>query len=225
MRLNMLKKLAGLSLAAGLGLGSAWSGLGVAHAGAPEDVIKIRSSWENIKYRMPEKEQEEAMEKLVKEATRIKSQYPQDASVLIWHGIIESSYAGLKGGLGALSLVKEARVSFEDALAINSSALEGSAFTSLGSLYYQVPGWPIGFGDDRKAAELLKKGLAINPNGIDSNYFYGDFLYRSGDYEGAEKALKKALMAPPREGRAVADEGRRKEVNELLAKVEKRLQR
>ncbi len=196
-----------------------------AQAGAPEDVQRIRSSWENIKYRMPEKEQEEAMEKLNKEAARVKAQHPQDAAVLIWHGIIESSYAGLKGGLGALSLVKDAKLSFEDALAINSSALDGSAYTSLGSLYYQVPGWPIGFGDDRKAAELLKKGLSINPNGIDSNYFYGDFLFRSGDYEGAEKALKKALQAPAREGRALADEGRRKEVNELLAKVEKKLQK
>jgi Flp pilus assembly protein TadD len=83
----------------------------------------------------------------------------------------------------------------------------------------------LGFGDDKKAAELLKKGLAINPNGIDSNFFYGDFLFRSGDYDGAEKALKKALLAAPREGRALADEGRRKEVNELLAKIEKKQQR
>lgn len=195
------------------------------HAGVQEDVVRIRSSWENIKYRMPEKEQEAAMEKLLKDASQLKAQHPQEASVLIWHGIIESTYAGLKGGLGALSLVKDAKASFEDALAVNSSALEGSAFTSLGSLYYQVPGWPIGFGDDRKAAELLKKGLSINPNGIDSNYFYGDFLYRSGDYEGAEKALKKAMQAPPREGRALADEGRRREIQELLAKVEKKLSR
>lgn len=196
-----------------------------AWAGAQEDLLRIRSSWETIKYRLPEKEQEEAMEKLVKEATAVKAQYPGDAGVLIWHGIIESSYAGLKGGLGALSLVKEARRSLEDAMSINPNALEGSAYTSLGSLYYQVPGWPLGFGDERKAAELLKKGLAINPNGIDPNYFYGDFLYRNGDYEGAEKALRRALSAPAREGRAVADEGRRREATDLLAKVEKKLHR
>jgi Tfp pilus assembly protein PilF len=47
-----------------------------------------------------------------------------------------------------------------------------------GALYYQVPGWPIGFGDKDKANELLKKALALNPDGIDPNYFYGDFLLK-----------------------------------------------
>jgi len=87
-----------------------------------------------------------------------------------------------------------------------------------------VPGWPIGFGDRGKAQELLKQGLALNPNGIDPNYFYGDYLFRSGDYDGAERALRKALQAPPRAGRAIADEGRRREVNELLEKVREKRQ-
>ena len=107
----------------------------------------------------------------------------------------------------------------ESAVQIDPKALEGSAYTSLGSLYYQVPGWPLGFGDNKKALDLLRKGLALNPNGIDPNYFYGDYLYRSGDYGGAEQALLKALQAPPREGRKLADEGRRREINELLQKV------
>jgi cytochrome c-type biogenesis protein CcmH/NrfG len=60
--------------------------------------------------------------------------------------------------------------------------------------------------------------LAINPDGIDPNYFLGDMLYRTGDYEGARKALTKALKAPPRPDRPLA-EGRRKEIDELLAKI------
>ena len=55
---------------------------------------------------------------------------------------------------------------------IDSNALNGSIYTSLGSLYYKVPGWPIGFGDNSKALIYLKKALQINPNGIDANYFY-----------------------------------------------------
>ena len=69
------------------------------------------------------------------------------------------------------------------------------------------------------AAEFLRKGLAVNPDGIDANFFYGDYLFRSGDYAGAEQALKKALLAPPRPARASADEGRRGEINQLLQKV------
>ena len=72
------------------------------------------------------------------------------------------------------------------------------------------------------ALEMLNKGLALNPNGIDPNYFYADFLFRNGDLDGAERALKKAQAAPPCEGRALADEGRRKEINELMAKIAKK---
>ena len=36
-------------------------------------------------------------------------EYPGRAEPLIWHGIILSSLAGAKGGLGALGLAKEAR--------------------------------------------------------------------------------------------------------------------
>jgi len=97
--------------------------------------------------------------------------------------------------------------------------LGGSAYTSLGSLYYQVPGWPIGFGDDKKAQEYLKKALAVNPDGIDANYFYGDYLFRKGEYAEAARWLNKAMQAPPRPGRKVADEGRRREIDELLDKI------
>ncbi len=188
-------------------------------AGMEDDVARVRQEWERIKYQVALKEQEAAFEKLAKDSEKVMAQYATQAEPAIWHGIIEASHAGAKGGLGALSIVKNARKSFEQALAINPKALDGSAYTSLGSLYYQVPGWPIGFGDDKKALEFLQKGLALNPNGIDPNYFLGDFLYRSGDYAGAEQALRKALQAQPREGRKVADDGRRKEINELLDKV------
>ena len=192
---------------------------GAAVAGVEEDVSQLQKSWEQIKYQTPSKQHEKGFESLMKDADKLVAQNPNRAEILIWQGIIESSYAGAKGGLGALGHVKNAKKTFEKALEINSNALDGSAFTSLGSLYYQVPGWPIGFGDDKKATEFLKKGLAINPDGIDPNYFYGDFLFRNGDLAGAEKSLRKALSAAPRTGRQVADEGRRQEINEILGKI------
>jgi tetratricopeptide (TPR) repeat protein len=190
-----------------------------AFAGLEEDVSTLQREWEKVKYQSPESSHEKGFESLIKEANQLVAQNPNRAEILIWQGIIESSYAGAKGGLGALAHVKNAKKTFEKALEINPTALDGSAYTSLGSLYYQVPSWPIGFGDDKKAAELLKKGLSINPDGIDPNYFYADFLFRSGDYSGAEKSLRKALQAPARNGRKVADDGRRKEIYQLLEKV------
>jgi tetratricopeptide (TPR) repeat protein len=188
-------------------------------AGVGDDVAEVQRAWERIKYELPASEQEPALERLARRAEKVMTDYPASAEAAIWHGIVEASYAGAKGGLGALSAAKSARKSFEQALALDPNALQGSAYTSLGSLYYQVPGWPIGFGNDKKALELLRKGLALNPDGIDPNYFYGDYLFRTGDYEGAEAALAKALQAPPRAGRQLADEGRRKEAQELLTKV------
>jgi tetratricopeptide (TPR) repeat protein len=172
-----------------------------------------------IKYQRPAAEREKAFAELTKNADAVRGRYTGRAEPQIWYGIIAASYAGARGGLGALSLAKDAKRALEQALEADPKALDGSAYTSLGSLYYQVPGWPIGFGDDGKARELLQKALALNPDGIDSNYFYGDFLVRQGDRDGARRALDKALKAPPRPGRALADEGRRKEIEALLASM------
>jgi tetratricopeptide (TPR) repeat protein len=193
-----------------------------AFAALNEDVSKLQHEWERVKYQVPAQDQEKEFERLVKEADKAVEQNPDRAETLIWHGIIEASYAGAKGGLGALASVKNAKRDLERAIEINPEALSGSAYTSLGSLYYQVPGWPLGFGDDKKAQEFLKKGLVINPDGIDPNFFYGDLLFRSGDLDDAERALRKALQAPARPGRKLADEGRRKEIRDLLEKIAER---
>ena len=189
----------------------------LAAAGLDEDVRALQGEWERIKYLRPAAEHEKAFETLTRSADEVRARHAGRAEPQIWYGIIAASYAGARGGLGALSTVKEAKKALETALAIDAGALEGSAYTTLGSLYYQVPGWPIGFGDDAKARALLQKALAINPDGIDANYFYGDFLYRKGETDGARQALARALKAPPRPERPLADEGRRKEIESLLA--------
>ncbi|WP_296950474.1 tetratricopeptide repeat protein [uncultured Massilia sp.] len=188
-------------------------------APADDAVARLQQRWAEIKYATPAAEQERGFQALAAEADQTLARYPDRAEVLIWHGIVVASYAGAKGGLGALGLAKDARKDFESALKIDRQALSGSAYTSLGSLYYQVPGWPIGFGDDKKAVENLKQGLAVDPASIDANYFYGDYLFRNGKYDEAETYLRKALQAPPRAGRKLADEGRRKEIDALLEKI------
>ena len=100
---------------------------------------------------------------------------------------------------------------------IDPTALNGSAYTSLGTLYYRVPGFPVGFGDHDKARKLLQEALKINPNGIDPNYFYADFLVKEGEHAAALPYLEKAAKAPARPGREVADKGRRAEIDALMA--------
>lgn len=198
----------------------AWlAGFCAAVSAAGPEVTRLQGEWAEIKYRQPKEAQAQRFESLAKASADLVAKNPADVELLIWHGIIESSLAGAKGGLGALGIVKNAKKTFERAIELNANSMEGSALTSLGSLYYQVPGWPVGFGDDRKAVEFLKRGLEANPEGIDANFFYGDYLYRGGDLVAAESFLRKALKAPARPGRALADEGRRGEVEDLLKKI------
>lgn len=181
------------------------------------ELSQIQQRWAEIQYQLPAPEREKAFEVLAADTEAFVGRHPDQAEPLIWQGIVLSTYAGAKGGLGALRLVKRARASLEAALEVNPQALEGSAYTSLGSLYYQVPGWPLGFGDDDKARRYLQKALAINPEGIDANYFFGDFLVEQGEPERARIYLEKALAAPPRTGREVADAGRRQDAKTRLS--------
>ena len=191
----------------------------VGYADSSLSVLDLQHEWAKVNYQLKGKEQKEAFGTLLISAENAVQANPDSAELIIWRGIIESSYAGIKGGLGALSLVKKAKSDFEKALTINDQALAGSAYTSLGTLYYKVPGWPIGFGDDDKAEALLKKSLAINPNGIDSNYFFGDYLMTKHKWSDAEQYLLKAQQASPRPDRPVADSGRQNEIKQALEKV------
>lgn len=183
----------------------------------------IQQRWAQIQYQMPADQRTAAFEQLAAQASAFTHERQSVAEAWIWSAIVSSSWAGAQGGLGALSKVKQAKADLEKALAIDPNALQGSAYTSLGALYDRVPGWPIGFGDADKAEALLKQALQLNPNGIDSLYFWGDHLYRQKRYAEARAALQKALQAPPRPGRATADAGRRQEIDALLLDVNKKL--
>lgn len=194
-----------------------------AWADMPSDIQQLQHRWAQVNYQLQGKTQLTAFETLIEDAANVAKNYPDAAPVWIWNGIIKSTYAGAKGGLGALKFAKASKADLEHALEIEPQAMNGSAYTSLGTLYFNVPGWPIGFGDDDKAEELLLKALAINPTGIDSNYFYGDYLLSEKRYKEAESFLLKAQSAPKRANRPLADIGRQKEISEALSTVRKKL--
>jgi tetratricopeptide (TPR) repeat protein len=194
-----------------------------ARADQVTDIAQLQSRWAEVKYQLPEAQREKAFAQLATEAQAMREAHAKEAPYLVWEGIIRATYAGARGGLGALSEAKKARAAFEQSISIDPSALGGSAYTSLGSLYYQVPGWPVGFGDDDKAEEMLRKGLALDPDGIDANYFWGDFLLDQDRYDEAIAAFEKARAAPPRPGRESADAGRRAEIDAKIAETRSRM--
>ncbi|WGI25435.1 hypothetical protein QEN58_19225 [Halomonas alkaliantarctica] len=189
-------------------------------ATAAASLAELQQRWAEINYTLPPDEQAAAFSRLGDQAEQLVKRYPDAAELHIWAGIIRSTEAGASGGLGALGLVKQAKKELETALELNPLALDGSTYTSLGALYYQVPGWPLGFGDEQKAEWHLQRALAINPEGIDSLYFWGDYLHEQGRDEEARQALERALMAAPRPGRELADSGRRDDIHQLMSELQ-----
>jgi tetratricopeptide (TPR) repeat protein len=192
-------------------------------AGALEDVAQLQKGWENANYSLKDKAQITAFEILIQQADKAVLANTDSVEVLIWQGVIKASYAGVKGGLSALSLAKSAKADFEKALKMDETALQGSSYTNLGVLYYKVPGWPIGFGDDDKAKLFLDKALAIDSEGIENNYFYADYLIDQHQYAQAEAYLLKAQHAPARPNRAMADKGRQSEISAALQNIKLQL--
>jgi tetratricopeptide (TPR) repeat protein len=184
------------------------------------ELLGIQSAWAQANYQVPTgAAREQAFDRLAQQAAAFSEKYPRRAEPLIWEGIVLSTFAGVKGGLGALGLAKQARDRLEAALKIDPQALAGSAHTSLGTLYHKVPGFPLSFGSDKKARTHLEQALKMNPDGIDPNYLYAEFLYDEGEYAEARRHLGIAGRAADRPGREVADAGRRAEIRDLLAKL------
>lgn len=187
---------------------------------AEKPLVKIQQQWANCLYTISEEDPRISCleENIIANQQALKTS-PNNNELKVWLAINTSTLAGEKGGLGALSLVKKSKKLLEEVIESDPYVLDGSAYTSLGSLYYQVPGWPIGFGDDDKAEQMLKKALAINPDGIDPNFFYADFLKEDGKKAEARKYFKQAQLAKPRPTRPLADKGRLQEIEQKLKEL------
>jgi len=194
-----------------------------AHAENNALIVSVQHQWAHIKYQVPKNQRKDAFRKLYARAKQIRITHPGEAEPLLWEGIVLTDYAGERGGLRALQMIKQSKRLFEKALEINPDVSHGAAYTQLGNLYFEVPGWPLGFGDRDKARTLLKKGLSILPDGLDTNYLMGKFLLRQRKYREAARYFKRALAAPPRPGRAIADTGRKSDARRMLEEATQKL--
>jgi tetratricopeptide (TPR) repeat protein len=188
------------------------------------DILKIALDWEHIKFQETDKDvQEKQMAALADRAAALAQQYQNRPEAAIWHGIIISEQASMASENGspfkALGFAKRAREILEPLAKTNPAILDAGAPASLGVLYYRVPGFPVGFGDKAKARELLQEAVKYAPDGLDANYFYGDFLYEQKEYPAAQQIFKHALSLPPHPERPIWDKSRRLVIQEDLAKM------
>jgi tetratricopeptide (TPR) repeat protein len=187
-------------------------------------VDHIDSEWARIKYQVRDKDQQfRQMQALAGQAAAVVARYPGRAEPLLWQGIVTSEEAGMAGMFQKLGFATAARDILHKAEQIDPKVLKGGVPMSLGVLYYRVPGFPIGFGSNAKAQAYLKAALALDPNGLDANYFYGDYLYTRSDYAGAKAYFEKALRAPANPQRPLWYAGRRADVRAELAKAQAHL--
>lgn len=184
------------------------------------EVKRLQSTWEAIKFGVPEgDEQTKRMNALGDDADAVAARFPDKPEALIWDGIITSERASMASAFSALGLAKRARDILESAYKIDPARLDAGATTSLGVLYYRVPGFPIGFGDKDKARHLLEQAVKLAPNGLDAWYFYGDFLYAQSEWPKAAEVLQHALQLPGHPDRPQWDKNRRLVIEELLDKI------
>jgi tetratricopeptide (TPR) repeat protein len=188
------------------------------------DILVVAEEWAKIKYQSKDDaERKEKMEALAAKADALVSHYPGRPEALIWDGIVTSERASLTWGLTALNHASRARDLLLEAYKMDPKALDGGAPTSLGVLYYRVPGWPVGWGDSDKARKYLEEAVKNAPNGRDAHYFYADFLYEQGEYQKAEQVLKVALALPRHPERPVWDSYFPKVMEGLMTKVQAKM--
>lgn len=163
-----------------------------------QQVQNLHNEWADIFYRLPVDEQAGKLKTLLPRVHALVERYPQDAEPLVIEAYVLCSYAATEFSLGSLRKVKRARELLVKSIDLNPTAMDGSAYVTLGNLYYRVPGWPISYGNDDQARHYLEAALKLFPEALDTNYFYGDFLMGQGEFRQAMPYLEKADKAPIR---------------------------
>ena len=170
-----------------------------------DSLQSIESKWASIYYSTPKQKRGPEYCRLLDRTINLSRQHPKNAEPIILEAIIMATNADHQDAVSALESIHKARDLLLKAIEINPRAMNGSAYVTLGTLYYMVPKWPIAFGDEATARKMLQAALKINPNGIDSNYFYGDFLLYNDRLNEAEKYFKRAIASPARAEQFYAD--------------------
>ncbi len=190
------------------------------------DMDALEDRWALTKYEMADKAQRlRNVEALHLEAAGLAQRYPGRAEPLIWEALIYILEAEVHSSTASLGALRTARELLQQAEKIDGAAMKGAVHANLGSLYYEVPGWPISFGSNDKAEVHLKQALAHDRDGRDANYFYGDFLVQRRRPKDAIPFLEKALQVPIDVAHARADKGRQKEIVVALEKAKAALSR
>ena len=189
------------------------------------ELLRLAHDWEHVKLQVSDRDdQERQMASLAQRAGQIGKQYENIPDPIVWIGIITSEQASIANDNGspikALELAKRARDILEEVEKTNPETMDAGAPTTLGVLYDRVPGFPIGFGDKARARYYLQEAIRSAPNGLDANFFYGDFLYKHGEQSEAVRILERALTLPELSNRPIWDKSLRAAIQHILSEIQ-----
>lgn len=190
-----------------------------------QTVRTLSDEWSEIFYRVPENQQAGKFKSLIKRLKSFADQHPKRAEPIILQAIALCTLAAAEWGLSSLRRLEEARALLIKSIDYDPKAMEASAFITLGNLYYRLPGWPISYGDDDQARQYLEAAVLLYPNGLDSNYFMGDYWLEEGEYDKALPYLEKAERAPVRPYQYLSDMKIKEEVKRAVDAARKRRDR
>jgi tetratricopeptide (TPR) repeat protein len=123
---------------------------------ADAEVHRLQSTWEAIKFGVPEGDAQTAkMNALGEDADADAARFPASAEVLIWDGIITSERASMAGAFSALGLAKRARDILEQAVKLAPTGLDAWYF--YGDFLYDQKEYS-------KAAEAFNHALGLPPH-------------------------------------------------------------
>ncbi|WP_092485442.1 tetratricopeptide repeat protein [Candidatus Ichthyocystis hellenicum] len=187
-------------------------------ASKSDDAVSMLEEMNKIRY-IQASNRKKSAEALASRLEAIIKNHPSPANKTVYAAVL-SFLAKESGGLGGLSLAKKARsILLEVTSSSDPGTLDGYAYIALGALYLRVPSWPIGFGDKKKAKEMIDKALALNPKNIDANFYLASYYLAKKDKSLARKALKEVLILPARKSHAIGDEGRKQEAQKLMSSL------
>ncbi len=182
-------------------------------------LMQIESEWATIQYQKNPQDQAIHFPLLLKKIHLLRQHYPNNKEFQVWEAIVMANNAAYETPFKALQSLEAVRENLENIVSSQPETLDGAALVTLGTLYYMVPGWPISFGNKDQAQHYLTQALAINPTGIDTNYFYADFLIQQGEYQKGHQYLQAALQAPIRPTQTFADKQLKKLAEESIQKI------
>jgi predicted Zn-dependent protease len=157
------------------------------------------------------------------QADALAKKYPDRAEPLLWQARSLMGQAGANGGLSARGIMYDALDKLEAASKIPTNTAAVDTFTNLGAMYGNAPGFPLAFGNKKKAHANFKKALELDPNGLGVNIEYAKVLFKFDDYAGALKYATAAANAAPRTGRDKADKAAYAKAQELIAQSKAKL--